>query len=704
MSKMIHPFWRLANWACLLLALTSLELAAKPIEALKPTRSQAITSMMVLKQLQQAHYNRMAVNTDLSSRVFDRYLQDLDRNRLHFTAEDIKEFERFRFELDKALQNGNLAPAFIIFNRYQERSIERLEFVLNLLQNRLDTLDLNRDEYFESDRRTASWPADNKALDDLWRRRIKHLVLNSVLSGKTTEKAAELLVKRFRNQLNRTLQINADDAFQFYMNAMTQTFDPHTQYLPPRASENFNINMSLQLQGIGAVLQAEDEYTKIIRLVPGGPAERSRLLAPADRIIGVAQGEAEMTDVIGWRLDEVVDLIRGEKGSTVKLEIIPATAKSESETRIVSLIRDTVKLEDRAAQKKMLELDVEGKARKFGVISIPTFYADYQGKQTGNSDYKSTTKDVMQHIEELKTQGMEGLIIDLRNNGGGFLEEANSLVGLFIESGPTVQVRYANGKIDEIRDTRRGVFYEGPLVVIVNRLSASASEIFAGAIQDYERGIVFGERTFGKGTVQALQPLDRGQLKITQAMFYRISGQSNQHSGIVPDVTVPSLIDAEEIGESALENALPASNIRPASFSRQGDISRYINYVRAAHDKRMAQDPEYVFLKEKRALLDETRDIQSISLNLKTRQEEKAQFEARRLQLENTKRKALDLEPLKNYEELAAITGENDENALPKDESVLELDFVIHEAGHILKDVINLRTDVASLTEHSSTH
>lgn len=666
---------------------------AQELETLKPNRAQAITSIMVVKQLQQAHYNRLAINTDLSSRVFDRYLEEMDRNRSYFTAEDIREFERYRFQLDKALQSGNLAPAFLMYNRYQERLVDRLNYALAVIDNELENFDFSKDEYYQPDRRELPWAKDTEELNALWQRRIKYLVLNSVMADKTLEETQEALSKRFRNQLNRALQVNSDDAFQYYLNAVTHTFDPHTQYLPPRDSENFNINMSLQLQGIGAVLQAEDEYTKVIRLIRGGPADRSRQLKPADRIVGVGQGSEPIVDVVGWRLDDVVQLIRGEKGTKVRLEVIPSTAKSESETRIINLERDTVKLEDRAAQKEILTIEEDGKTQKLGVISVPAFYADYQGAKSGDKEYRSTTRDVARLIAELQEENIDGLIIDLRNNGGGFLEEANALVGLFIETGPTVQVRYTTGRIDEMRDTDPRKIYDGPLAVLVNRLSASASEIFAGAIQDYQRGVVIGEATFGKGTVQALQTLDRGQLKITQAMFYRISGKSNQHSGVIPDVTMPSLIDADEIGESALENALPAGQIRPASFTKEGDIARYVNFLRAAHDVRSKDTPDLVFLTEKIALLETSREKNRVSLNKAVRLKEKAEFEARRLAIENTARTAKGEKPFKTFKELVDANGTDEEAMQRGNEEGLEIDFVITEAGHILRDLMALQQE-----------
>lgn len=688
-------------WGALCLSLiTSLPLYAitHEVTPLKPTRAQAITSIMVVKRLEQHHYNRIFLNDELASVVFDRYLEELDRNKSYFLASDIKEFEGYRFELDNALVSGNLAPAFYIFNRYQKRLVERLDYMLTMLEGGISKLKFDVDETYELDRSKASWMTSPEDMNSLWRKRLKHLVLNYKLSGKSTEEIEKTLTRRFTTQLNRTLQANNEDAFQLYLNSLTQTYDPHTQYFSPRVSENFNINMSLQLQGIGAVLQSEDEFTKVVRLVEGGPAYKSRLLSPADRIVGVGQEKGEIIDVVGWRLDEVVDRIRGEKGSTVRLEIIPHAAESESDTRIISLVRDTVKLEDRAAQSDILEIEEEGVKYRYGVIDVPTFYADFQGMQNGDPDYRSTTRDVAKLIAELKQKNIDGLIIDLRNNGGGSLQEANSLVGLFIETGPTVQVRSTTGKVEMYGDNDPRVMYDGPIAVIVNRLSASASEIFAGAIQDYQRGLVIGERTFGKGTVQSLQPLDQGQLKITLAKFYRISGESNQHKGILPDIHFPSLFDFDEIGESALDNALPSDTIRAASFSKEENITPKINFLRASHDERVKKNPDFVFLNEQISILQENRSKNIVSLSEKQRKAEKEALEQRRLNMENEKRASKKLPPLKSIDELKESDQEEEAPGMKAEK--IELDYIITEVGNILKDMQSLSTTKARVAIH----
>lgn len=662
---------------------------------LSPTRSQITTSQKIVKLLERYHYNHIYLDNGLSSQIYDRYIKDLDANRSYFLQTDIKEFEAYRYEMDDALKSGNLAPAYHIFNRYQVRLIDRLSYVLKALKNDLDELTFTDNTTYNTDRENVEWPKDNKALNVLWDKRLKYMVLNQKLSGNALDEIKKTLIKRFENQLKRVEQTASEDAFQIYINALTQTYDPHTQYFSPRVSENFNINMSLQLQGIGAVLQAEDQYTKIVRLVAGGPAAKSKQLKPSDKIIGVAQGNSEMNDVIGWRLDEVVSRIRGNKGSVVRLKVIPADAKNESETKIVSLTRDTVKLEDRAAQSSILEITHDNKKKKLGVIDIPTFYSNFQAMQNGDPNYKSTTRDVVHLIKGLEKEGVDGIIIDLRDNGGGSLSEVNSLVGLFIDTGPTVQVKNSSGHIMPWEDTDERIIYDGPLTVVINRLSASASEIFAGAIQDYGRGLVVGGRSFGKGTVQSLQPIDSSQLKVTSAKFYRISGESNQHKGIIPDILFPSIFNLDEIGESSLANALPSDNIPPARFKRWGNYDEYLNYLTAAHQDRISSDPDFIFTKEQISNRESEEQGKTIvSLNEKLRVKEQSDAKTRRLDMENKKRVAKGEEPYKDFEEL---TSANDTDS-SLHERTITIDHVLTEAGYILEDAIAIRnkTQVAS--------
>ena len=663
-------------------SLTSLASSAK-VEILEPASEHALTNRAVVHHLYQHHYSRKYLNDAFSEKVYDRYLNILDNTRSYFTTTDISEFKSMRLTLDDAIKANDLEPAFIIYNRYRQRAIERLDFALLLINKGVDHFNFHKDESLELDREKAAWAKDSAELDQLWRKRIKNTVLNLKLANKKDQDIKELLIKRYDSQLNRIKQINAEDAFQSYMNAITYTFDPHTQYMSPRNSENFNINMSLSLQGIGAVLRSENENTIVERLVSGGPANKAGQLKPSDKIVGVAQGKKDMVDVIGWRLDEVVDLIRGPKDSTVRLNIISGSGQTETH-RVISIVRDEVKLEDRAAQSEVLNIKRGDQDYKVGVIDIPAFYADFEAKNANDPNYRSTTRDVAKLIKELQKEGINGLIIDLRNNGGGSLAEVNNLVGLFIPQGPTVQVHYSFGHTQVLADQDPAQLFKGPLVVLTNRLSASASEIFAGAIQDYGRGLVVGSQTFGKGTVQTLIPLFRGQMKVTNAKFYRISGESTQHRGVIPDILYPEIYDIEKIGESALEEALPWDKIAASKYSSQGSIVKVLPRVREQHQQRISTNPDFAYLNEQVVFLKKLRDDTTISLNSKTRESERKDMEQRRLSLENKRRAAKGLEPLKELSDDVADThsAEGDQDK-EKDKAV---DALLQEGGEILVD------------------
>ncbi|MFW6094772.1 MAG: carboxy terminal-processing peptidase, partial [Pseudomonadota bacterium] len=613
---------------------------------LEPLDAHPRTLLTIVEQLRQNHYVDRKLNDELSGEIFDNYLEMLDGNRMYFLASDVEELEAYRHELDDALVRGDLEPAFEIFNLYQQRLTERLEFLLSELDDGVADLDFSAEETMSTDRTDAPWPDTEKQLNDLWRKRLKGAALNLKLSGKPMEEVQELLTKRYKNRLNQAMQAKSEDAFQTYVNAFATTFDPHTQYFSPRTSENFNINMSLQLEGIGAVLSNEDDYTSVVELVPAGPADESGMLQPADRIVSVGQGDdGPLIDVVGWRLDDVVELIRGPKDSTVRLEIIPHTA-SDTTTRVITITRDAVELKDQEAQKKLLTLEADGESHRIGVIEIPTFYADFEAMQNGDPNYKSTTRDVRRLIEELKAEDVDALVVDLRNNGGGSLQEADTMTGLFIESGPTVQVKSADRRPSIYTDSDDSVAWEGPMAVLVNRLSASASEIFAGAIQDYGRGIIVGSRTFGKGTVQTLVPLNRGQLKLTAAKFYRVSGQSTQHQGIIPDIEFPEIYNADQIGESSLDDALPWDMIKPAAYPRSEKIHPLLAELNDRHRQRVTDDPDFKYMRAlaRKNAADAEQD--RVSLNESEREAEKAQEETWRLELENALRAAKGEEPL----------------------------------------------------------
>ncbi len=652
-----------------------------PVKTLEPAAEHALTNRAVVHHLYQHHYSRKYLNDEFSEKVYKRYLDILDNTRSYFTASDIKEFEATRLTLDDAIKTNDLDPAFLIYNRYRQRAIERLDYALAIIDKGIVSFDFTKNESLDLDREKASWAESSSDLDQLWRKRIKNTVLNLKLAGKKDPAIKELLIKRYDSQLNRIKQINSEDAFQSYMNAITYTFDPHTQYMSPRNSENFNINMSLSLQGIGAVLRSENENTIVERLVSGGPANKAGQLKPSDNIVGVAQGQKEMVDVIGWRLDEVVDLIRGPKDSTVRLSIVSGSGQTETH-KVISIVRDEVKLEDRAAQSEILEIKRDDRSYKVGVIDIPAFYADFEAKNANDPNYRSTTRDVSTLIKGLQKDNIDGLIIDLRNNGGGSLAEVNNLVGLFIPQGPTVQVHYSFGHTQVLADKDPAQLFKGPLVVLTNRLSASASEIFAGAIQDYGRGLVVGSQTFGKGTVQTLIPLFRGQLKVTNAKFYRISGESTQHRGVIPDILYPEIYDTDKIGESALEEALPWDKIKASKYTSETDITKLLPAVLEQHNKRIDNDPDFAYLNEQVVFLKELRGDTTISLNSKTRETERKAMESRRLGLENKRRIAKGLEPLKELTEDSDEKSGDDEDK-EKDSSQ---DALLHEGGEILVD------------------
>ena len=663
-----------------------------PFTPLEPTREEAITTQQIMSNLLRGHYERKRLNNDLSSEVLNTLLDDLDGTHSYFLASDIEEFEQFRNHLDEALSRGDMKPAFYIYNRFQQRVSERLSFMLNELEKKAKDYDFKSKEVLELDREETPWASTRAELDQLWRKRLKNSMLNLRLAGKEDEDILELLTKRYQNQLNRVHQSRPVDAYQTFMNAVTRTFDPHTQYFSPRNSENFNINMSLSLQGIGAVLQTEDEHTKVVRLVPGGPASKAGNLEPEDKIIGVAQGDEEMVDVIGWRLDEVVDLIRGPKSSTVRLEILSGAAAT-AEPKTIAIVRDEVKLEEQSAQKEVIEIQDGKDTRRIGVIDIPTFYIDFEGRMNNLPDYRSTTRDVRRLVNELLDEKIDGLIIDLRSNGGGSLEEAINLTGLFIPTGPVVQVRGARGDVDVLRDRDPEVLYAGPMTVLVNRLSASASEIFAGAIQDYGRGLVIGGQTFGKGTVQSLRPLTEGQLKITQAKFYRVSGDSTQNQGVIPDIMFPSLFDKDKIGESALEKALPWDTIKPARETKSNPVRSKLSRLKELHEERINDNPDFIFVREQKALVSEMRDKTQVSLNEEERKAEREENDRRRLALENKRRKAKgmpELASLDDPEEDEKVEGdeEKDKSAEEKDDE--EPDAMLIETGNILLDYMRM--------------
>ncbi|MDF1765635.1 MAG: carboxy terminal-processing peptidase [Gammaproteobacteria bacterium] len=697
-------------------------------ELYSPMSSEEIygeTALELLEQLESKHYASVEIDDNFSSVVFDKYLDALDGSKLYLLADDVQQIARYRYTLDNSLAQGNVEPGFEIYNLYHRRVIERLIYAIERIERAVPTMDFTLDEYLQLDREDAPFASTTAELDEIWRKRLKNSVLSLRLTGDTEEEIVEKLSKRYRNQLSQVLKTNGKDIFQAYLSTVAATVDPHTSYFSPRDSENFNMGLSLSLQGIGAQLTTEDEYTKVVELIKGGPAERAAELQEGDKIIGIGQGvDGEIQDVVGMRLDDVVAQIRGEKDTVVRLSVIPVDAVTESSARTISITRDTVKLEDQSAKKEVIELSYADQDYKIGVINLPTFYFDFEAAARGDEDFKSSTRDVRRLLVELLEEGVDAVVMDLRNDGGGSLSEANQLVGLFIETGPTVQIRYSglrNGFTRSFGDNDPEVVYDGPLAVLVNRTSASASEIFAGAIQDYQRGLVLGGQTFGKGTVQEIIPMTYGQVKLTRSKFYRISGESTQHRGVIPDITFPDFYDAyDDIGESSLDGALPWDTVRPVEFRAYYPVQAYLPKLQELYAKRAADSPDFNFIKEQIDRTRVLREREQISLNEAIVKAEREELKRSEFEAENLRRQLKGL-PLKEWIDedaeaelalsessessdersndssndnsetsaaLASTTSSDDESEEPEEPE--ELDPLLLESGRILADFINL--------------
>ena len=667
---------------------------------LSPTNQQTWTLRALVTELEENHYVDRRYNDAMSAEHLETYLERLDPSHLYFNVLDVSEFERYSTRLDDLGRQGELSPAFEIFERYELRASERLAHVISNMDDIVASLDFDKDEYIDSDPTERAWAADKTELDDRWRKRIKNQVLALKLAEKPFEEIAPTLIKRYENQQTRLSQYNEQDVFAVYANALTSQFDPHTSYFSPRRAENFDIDMRLSLEGIGAVLQNEDEYVKVVRVVPAGPADKQSDLKAAELIIAVGQGKAgPMTDVIGWRLDDVVDLVRGKKGTVVRLDVIPAAGRAD-EARRLTITRNEVQLEEQAAQSKIIEINELGSTpRKIGVIDIPAFYLDFDAYRKGDPDFRSTTRDVATLVNELNEAGVDGLVIDLRGNGGGSLREANELTGLFIEYGPTVQIRGTGSRLWRDGKRRRGPYYDGPVAIMIDRLSASASEIFAGALQDYGRAIVVGDRSFGKGTVQTLLDLPEGQLKITESKFYRISGDSTQHRGVIPDISYPSLLQHDEIGESSLDKALDWDRIAPVRHKDYGVVDAILPTLVAKHTERANADPDFQYIWDQKALAEKVRGAEVLPLNEAERIAQRTSQEIQYLAIENTRRQAKGMDALASLDDL--VEGDEDSSDMPQDNSeepptvsdeseADEVDALITETARILADAINL--------------
>src|SRR5438445_883677 len=621
----------------------------------------------------------------MSQLAYHAFLGFLDEQRSYFVASDIEEFNAYGKQFGDMIRTGTIDPAYLIFARFRQRTGERLQNALVLLKTKPD---FTVNESFEFDRTHGPWPADAATMDELWRKRVKNDALSLMLAGKQWPDAAEVLRKRYERVLKRVDQVTSEDVFEGLMNSYARAFDPHSSYFSPRSSEEYRIQMSLNYEGIGASLQIVDDYVTIMNVLEGGPAAMAGTLTTNDRVTGVGQGhDGPFTDVIGWRLDDVVQLIRGKAGTTVRLQVLPAGGAPGGAEKIMEFVRNKVTLEAQAAHKDVRSVARNGRTLKIGVITVPGFYQDIAAQNAGDENYRSTTHDVLKLLRDLKSENVDGLLVDLRGDGGGYLPEATALTGLFINHGPVVQLRDTAGRLEVLDDPEPAPAYDGPLAVLVDRLSASASEIFAGAIQDYHRGIILGQTTFGKGTVQNLVPLDRwsqkpvnGQLTVTIGKFYRVTGESTQHRGVEPDVPLASPLDTKEVGESALESALPWDRIAGVPFrvSTASAAAPPVAALATEEDARAQRDPDYRWLLSDIAAIDSVRGQHSVSLNLKARREARARIDADRLARENSRRAAKNLPPLKSVEEL--------EKTKDKDEAA---DVVLEQATQVMADMVS---------------
>ena len=681
------------NTSVLLVMFISLLLSysqASALVTLEPETQHPRSAQILTGIFGRMHYEKMAVDDTISTHQYELYLGMWDHNKSFFLQSDIDRFDRFKLQLDDYVKQGNLDPAYFIFNTFVKRVEERVQFANETLNT---PFDFDKRDIYPMERDKAPWATSNEELDTFWRKRLKYEALSLKLTGKEPGEITKTLRKRYRNFQRRIEEYSSEDVFQVFMTCFAAGFDPHSGYMSPFNSENFGISMSLSFQGIGAQLMSEDDYTKVVNIIPGGPADFSKELWPNDKISAVGQGnEGELEDVIGMRLDDVVKKIRGKKGSVVRLEVIPADAPPGGKTKVVRLVRDEVVLTEREAKADTVEFDVEGQPQKLGVIKIPSFYADYEAQRKGIKDFRSTSNDVRRLIEDLKSAEVEGIVIDLRRNSGGFLSESINLTGLFIDQGPVVQTRRMDGRVEVEKDRNPIVEYDGPLVVLVDRLSASASEIFAAAIQDYGRGIVLGAQTFGKGTVQTLLPLDRylrtnvdlGQARLTMAKFYRIAGGSTQNKGVIPDVLFPSIYNEMDIGESKERFALLYDTIKPADFEQYDLVGPYLTELLKKSNMRRNHNLEFTWLNEDIEKYRIDKEKGGISLNETIRRKEQDERDSEILTRKNIRRAAKGLAPLEKGE----LEERDDDTTAARQQDAA--DPWLDEAQLILADYVRL--------------
>lgn len=670
---------------------------------LQPDAQQSTVCKYIANLISEYNYKKVELNDSISQVVYTRYIKSLDENHNYLLASDVKDFEKFKTVLDDDLKEGNLNDVFYMFNVYQKRYNDRIKYSIAQLDKNFD---FTTSEKFTFDRDSLPYAANESEMNTIWSERVKYDLLNLKLANADLAKNKETLRKRYENLLSQSNKLNSQDVFQIFMDAFTNSIDPHTNYFNPANAANFNIEMSRSLEGIGATLQSKDEYVTISSIVPGGPADKSKQLSPEDRIVGVAQGKAgEFQNVVGWRIENAIALIRGTKGTVVRLEVLPKGSSASSKPKVVEMIREKIILQDQSAKKEIRTYDSNGKTVKIGVISIPAFYIDYNDYKAGNPNYKSTTRDVKLILDTLKKENVDGVIIDLRENGGGSLMEAIDLGGLFIKTGPIVQVRDARNQTEVDNDEDPTISYAGPMAVLVDRFSASASEIFAGAMQDYGRALIIGTQTYGKGTVQNAIDLDKvikstatdapakknvstgsqskfGQLNLTIAKFYRINGNSTQHKGVTPDVKFPSVIPMDKYGEDTEPSALPFDIIAKSDYTKVGDFTAVIPQLNKLHDQRMSTSDSYKYLMGDIAEFTKRENEKSVTLNEQELKKQRDSDEAKSFERDNLKRTALRLKPL--------VKGA----ARPRNE---DLDFLKREAGQILTDYINLGSKYSSV-------
>ena len=637
-------------------------------------------SSEIYTKLESDHYLRNKDKTNFNRKYIEALIERLDKNKNYFMQDEINNFIE-RSKSDNK-DDFDIELGYELINLYFEKLIQFSRFQIELVEN--NEFDFFKDEYLDIFYEDNKWAVTPEDLKELWRLETKNDLLIASTSDSSSSKPTADLVKRYKNRIRRIHQQKEEDIFSLAINTLSNQFDPHSSYLSPRSAEDFDLNMSLKLNGIGALLGVEDDYTKIISLVPGGPAEKSGKIKPEDRIVKIRQVDSEeFVDVIGWRIDEVVDLIRGEAGTGVEIEFISFNSETDSR-KLVTLKREEIKLEDRAAKSKIIDMN----NNKIGIIDLPSFYIDFDEYQKRNKNFKSSSNDIKNILNEFNSNEVDAVILDLRNNGGGALIEANKIIGLFVSSGPTVQVKQKRGFIQPYGDSRAVQVWDKPLIVLVNRYSASASEIVAGAIQDYRRGIVVGQRTFGKGTVQSLENLSEGQIKITESKYYRVSGTSTQNKGVLPDIELPSTWDIDSVGESSYPTALSWDVIRPYRHKKFKIDTNLINEVISQFEYRLSDEPNLNYLKKIRNRYDLNKNKKLLSLNIEAR---KIQKELRRnwlLEIENERRLAIGLNAFMSYDELEK--SNEDESDINNNSINLEDDYQLIETTNIMNDYLNL--------------